>query len=156
SLQMINPSDTSTLSGRLIFHRANTSGSLNDTQLTYNISPGQVLPFTDILNAMGLTGLGSIDVATVGGADVPIMLARVYNDGGTAAGTAGFFEDFIPNTTGAGTRILTTGMQGFLVTPVEPARTRLNIGVRTLDSGVTMTVRLETQDGVVLTTITKT
>jgi hypothetical protein len=62
----------------------------------------------------------------------------------------------VTTNTGAGTRILTPGMQGFLITPVEPQRTRYNIGIRTLGSGAKFTLSLEDDKGNVLGGVTKT
>jgi hypothetical protein len=150
SVQMINPSTTVTMSGRLIFHRAGTSGTLTDPSSTFSVSPGEVIVYPDVVAGMGQTGLGSIDIVSSAGAQIPITLTRIYNDAGTS-GTAGFFEEVVSaDVTGTGSHILTAGTQGFLVTPIEPARTRLNIGVRSLASGVTLVARLETSTGQVI------
>lgn len=147
SVQLLNPSTTATMSGRLIFHRAGTSGSLNDPSSSFTVGPGEVVAYPDVVAAMGQAGLGSIDIVMPAGAQLPIFLTRIFNDAGSA-GTAGFFEDLVsPDFTGAGSRILSAGTQGFLVTPIEPARTRLNIGVRSLSSGATLVLQLENTAG---------
>jgi hypothetical protein len=154
SVQLFNPSTTSVLSGKLIFHRAGTAGTLNDPALAFNVGPNEILALTDVLAAMNQTGLGSLDVVMAAVSTPPIILSRVYNDQG-ANGTSGFFEDFVAPVTGAGTRILTQGMQGFILAPIEPARTRLNIGIRSLSSGVTLVLQLEDATGHVLGATTK-
>jgi len=154
SMQLLNPTGSSILTGRLIFHRAGTSGSLSDPSITFSLNPGEVVTYADVIAAMGLTGLGSLDLVMAPSAPLPVIATRIYNDAG-AGGTAGFYEDLIGTNAGIGTRILTTGTQGFILTPVEPSRTRMNFGVRTLTSAVTMTVRLENSAGQVFATAPK-
>src|SRR5439155_2883422 len=128
SVQLLNPT-SAPLTGRLIFHRSGTAGSPNDPALAITIGSGEVTALADVLPSMGQTGLGSMDLVMTG-AQLPIVISRIYNDQG-ANGTSGAFEELVPSTTsGAGTRILTPGTVGFLLTPIEPARTRLNVGVR--------------------------
>jgi hypothetical protein len=92
-----------------------------------------------------------MDVAVSSG-QVPIIISRIYNDQGTN-GTSGAFEDLVlPNSA----RIITAGSQGFLITPIEPQRTRFNIGIRALSSGATLTMSLESTSGQVLGSVTKT
>jgi hypothetical protein len=154
SAQFLNPSASVTLSGRLVFHQATRQGSPADPSIPFSVVPGEVVTYADLVGAMGQTGLGSIDIVTPPGAPVPIIVARIYNDAG-AGGTAGFFEDVVGQSSGAGTRVLIPGTQGFLVTPVEPTRTRMNFGVRALSGGAIMTVRLEDSEGHVLATAQK-
>jgi len=95
---------------------------------------------------------------TASGATKPQIVARIFNDAGTA-GTAGFFEDPIlpADTSGsAGNRIVSQGATAFMPTPVDPSRTRLNIGVRTLFSGATLSAQLLDNTGHVLASVTKT
>lgn len=153
SLQLYNPTGN-TLSGRLIFHRSGTQGSNGDPSLAFSLNPGTIVSYPDVIAAMGQTGLGSLDLLMPPGSQLPVMAMRIYNDAGSG-GTAGFFEELIGTSSGIGTHILTNGTQGFLLTPVEPARTRMNFGVRTLSSAVTMTVRLENAAGQVITTAPK-
>jgi hypothetical protein len=155
SVQIFNPSATSIATGKLIFHKSGTSGTLNDPSLVFNVGPNEIISFTDAVAAMTQTGLGSMDVVMAPGAQLPIVVSRIYNDQG-ANGTSGVFEDLITPDTGVGTRILTLGTQGFLLTPIEPARTRMNIGVRSLSSGATLTLSLEDSTGHVLGSLTKT
>ena len=155
AVQIFNPSSTAISTGRLIFHKANASGSINDPSLTFNLGPGGIMAVPDAVGAMVQAGLGSMDVAMSAGAQVPIVISRIYNDQG-ANGTSGAFEDLVAAASGVGTRILTPGTQGFLITPIEPARTRFNIGVRSLGSGATLTLSLEDEAGHVIGGPTKT
>jgi len=154
SAQLLNPGN-GTISGRFIFHPATRAGSQTDPSLLYSVPPGVVVTYADLVGAMGQAGLGSIDIVTPPGAPVPIIVTRIYNDAGSG-GTAGFFEELVGSATGAGTRVLTPGTQGFLITPVEPTRTRMNFGVRSLSGGVIMIVRLEDSEGHVLVSTQKT
>jgi len=155
SVQIFNSSPTSVATGKLIFHRSGTSGTLNDQSLAFNIGPNEIISFTDAVAGMTQTGIGSMDVVMSAGAQLPIVVSRIYNDQGTN-GTSGAFEDLVTTATGTGTRILTLGTVGFLLTPIEPARTRMNIGVRSLSSGATLTLSLEDTAGHQLGAVTKT
>jgi len=156
SLQLLNPS-ASFMSGRLVFHQAGVAGSASDASLPYSIAAGQELTLPDLGVAMGTTGLGSLDMITASGIGKPQIVARIYNDAGTN-GTAGFFEDpIVPadlNTSGG--RIVSMGATAFMLAPVEPARTRLNIGVRTLFSGAQLNAQLLDSAGHVLANVNKT
>ena len=153
SMQIFNPSSSS-LSGKLIFHRSGTPGTTTDPSLLITLGAGELVAFSDIVAAMTQTGLGSMDLALFTGS-LPIVITRIYNDQGTN-GTSGAFEDLVVPATGAGSRVLSAGTHGFLITPVEPARTRLNIGIRSLDAGATLTLALEDAAGNVLGSVTKT
>ena len=155
SVQIFNSSPTSISSGKLVFHRSGTSGTLDDPSVAFNIGPNEIISFTDAVAAMSQTGIGSMDVVMSAGAQLPIVVSRIYNDQGTN-GTAGVFEDLVTTATGTGTRILTLGTVGFLLTPIEPSRTRMNIGVRSLSSGATLTLSLEDSTGHQLGGVTKT
>jgi hypothetical protein len=150
SMQLLNPSASAVLGGRLVFHRAGTIGAASDPSINFSLAPGEVVSYADVVATLGQSGLGSIDLVMAPGSLTPVIATRIYNDAG-AAGTAGFFEDLVGTASGVGTRILTGGTQGFLHTAVEPARTRINFGVRSLSSGAALTVRLENSAGIVLT-----
>jgi hypothetical protein len=155
AVQLFNPSTTSLVTGHFVFHRAGVSGSSTDPSLSFSVAPGEVLAIPDVVAAMTQAGLGSMDVVVPVGARLPLIATRIYNDQGTN-GTAGFFEDLIDADAEVGNRILITGNQGFLLTPIEPLRTRLNVGVRSLSSGATMNVKLEDSAGNVISNVTKT
>lgn len=139
------------ITGKLVFHPASTSGSSTDPTITYNIAAGQVVTYSDIVGTFGRSGLGSVDLITTPSATKPVIITRVYNDAGTL-GSEGLTEDVIDP---AEARIINTGFTAFLVTPVEPARTRFNIGVRTFFSGANLTAVLRDTNGTVLKTVTK-
>jgi hypothetical protein len=155
SLQLLNPS-ASVMSGRLVFHHAGVAGSSSDSTYPYTLAAGQELTLPDLGTAMGVTGLGSLDMIIASGIGKPQIVTRVYNDAGTA-GTAGFFEDPITpaDLNFAGGRIVSMGATAFMLAPVDPVRTRLNIGVRTLFSGALLNAVLLDNSGHVLANVTK-
>ena len=153
SLQLLfgAPGSTGSITGKLVFHPASTSGSSSDPTVTYNVGAGQVVTYPDIVATFGRSGLGSVDLITASGATKPVIITRVYNDAGTL-GTAGLTEDTIDP---ADTRVINAGFTAFLVTPTDPTKTRFNIGVRTGFSGATLTAVLRDTNGTALKTVTK-
>jgi hypothetical protein len=153
AVQLFNPAATGpNLTGNLVFHPAGASGSPGDPLLPYSLAPGALLYISDVVAAVGRSGLGSIDIIVPAGQSAPLAVTRVYNDGG-ALGTSGFTEELIDPTTS--NRVLTTGTSGFILTPPDISKARLNIGVRSLASGAMLTARLKDSTGTVLATVTK-
>jgi hypothetical protein len=149
SLQLYNPR-ASAISGKIVFHPAGAAGSDSDPSLPYSIPAGKSLSFADLLPAMGVaTGLGSADVISDATSPLPVALARVFNDGGTA-GTTGVSLEAMPTDDA-----LRVGGVGALLAPTDLQKFRLNIGLRTLDEGVAMNVTVRDRDGVVLKTVQK-
>jgi hypothetical protein len=74
----------------------------------------------------------------------------VYNDGG-AAGTSGFNEDLVPLN-----KVFVSGATLLLTCPPDPAKSRLNVGVRTLGDGATITATLRNAAGATVKTVTNT
>lgn len=150
SVQLFNPK-SSTISGKIVFHPQGVSGTSGDPSLVYSIAEGNTLLYPDLLPAMGLltSGLGSADIIADAGSPFPVALVRVFNDAGTA-GTSGLTEDQM-----AAADALQSGDMGALIAPPDFQRFRLNIGVRTLDSGVAMTLTVRDRTGVVVKTTTK-
>jgi hypothetical protein len=150
SLQLYNPHG-SAVSGRIVFHPAGAPGSENDPSLAYSILPGRTLAFADLLPAMGVAGgIGSADIIADASSSFPVALGRVFNDAG-AAGTSGLGMDALPLD-----RALQAGTTGALLAPDDAQRFRLNIGVRTLDTGAAMTITVRDRDGAVVKTMTRT
>jgi len=139
------------ITGKLVFHPASTSGSSSDPTVTYNVGAGQVVTYPDIVATFGRSGLGSVDLITTPAAIKPVIITRVYNDAGTL-GTSGLTEDVIDP---SDTRVINAGFTAFLITPVDPSKTRFNIGVRTGFSGATMTVSLRDTNGSIIHTVSK-
>jgi hypothetical protein len=156
-MQFFNPQTTGSMTCKIVLHKAGVAGSAADTTRLVMLDPLEVFSTADVVAAMGQTGIGSLDISVPAGQNLPIMLTRVYNDGGID-GTSSLTEDPVAVSTGIeiGTHLLARGVTGFLVAPRDPLKTRFNIGVRTLCSGATMTITVRNSDGVLVRTDTKT
>ena len=132
ALQMLNAT-TNTITGNLVFHKQLQPGSSTDPSLTFSLFPGQSISYPDVVASMGTSGVGSLDILTNGG-DAPIATARVFSDGGSA-GTSGFSEESMPPNAA-----LDFFSRGILLIPPDLTNFRMNIGVRTLDTGATLDV----------------
>lgn len=148
SVQLYNPR-TERMTGRLVYHPAGSSSTPTDPALTYVLEPGETRSIADLLPAMGLTGLGSLDVVPDTDTATPVLVVRVFNDAG-AAGTTGFTEEAVTPA-----EALVAGEEGFLIAPPDPALYRFNVGVRTLGSGATLTITARNAAGTVTRTLTR-
>jgi hypothetical protein len=147
-IQIYNPR-TSSISGKFVFHTQGVSGSANDPSLTYTLSGGQTLDYPDLLPAMGISsGLGSLDIMTTGD-PVPIMSARVFSDFGDN-GTNGLFIDPL-----APDAALQAGDSGVIIAPSDPLKARLNLGIRSLETGASFQITVRNKNGVVRNTVSK-
>jgi uncharacterized protein YjdB len=148
SVQLFNAKSVA-ISGKIVFHTQNTSGSSTDPSIAFSIQPGKSLSYPDLLPAMGIAnGLGSADLIADAGSAFPITLVRVFNDAGTA-GTTGLTEEPM-----AASDALQSGDSGVLIAPADQ-KFRLNIGVRTLEQGASLTLTVRDKDGTVLKTATR-
>ena len=155
SVQLFNPWAVP-VSGRFVYHPAGVSGSPTDPILTFTIGVGQAASYPDIVQTMGATGLGSIDVVLTDPTQPPVIVTRVFNDAGTS-GTSGFTEESVNPVGGvAETALLFSGSTGFLIAPADNANFRFNMGVRTFLSGAFITFRVRDVTGAVVHTTTKT
>jgi len=96
----------------------------------------------------GLSGVYTADVFAATG-PLPVGVFRVYNDAG-AAGTTGFNEEQVLLTDA-----LTTSQTAVLVAPIDSAKFRFNIGVRTFSLGASITVTVRDANGAVTRVVTK-
>jgi hypothetical protein len=133
AVQIYNSSLTP-ITGNFVFHPQGASAAPADPTLAINIPPHSERSYPDIVTQMGTSGLGSIDVVTNGGAQ-PIVTARIFSDAGAVGGTSGFSEEGVRPADA-----LNAFRPGLLITPDDPAHFRMNIGIRTLDSGATVTM----------------
>jgi hypothetical protein len=122
---------------RLVFHPAGHPASPGDPQISTHILSGQTVSTSDIVAALGQSGLGSIDVYSTEGRPAPVIVARIFNDGGDA-GTTGFVEDMtdlskVPGAPGV-------SVAGVLIGPSDVSRFRYNIGIRTLATPVSVSI----------------
>jgi len=152
SLKILNPT-SEVLSGRLIFHPAGRPESASDPSMGYSLAPNQSFAWADVVGAMGLSGLGSLDVTGDGLSLLdPVVVTRIYNDAG-AAGTSGFTTPlFRAVTQQAGNP---PSLTGFLLLP-DLERYRYNVGVRFLGGASHLTVDVIDPDGSVVHTETRT
>lgn len=132
SIQVASPGG-GTSTGTLVFHPAGVAASPNDQAIPYTATSGNAISFTDIVQQMGKSGLGTIDVISNNGFP-PIVTARIYND--TLNGTSGFTEEMI--TPRDALHFADTGV---LLTPPDLTKFRVNIGVRTFSSPATINVQ---------------
>ena len=148
SLQMIAPVIGGDVTGRIVFHPVGVGGSIDDPSMDISIPHGQAIGFDDVVQAMGLEGFGTLDVIVSADSAIPVTLARIYNDQGSA-GQSGLGEEMVAEAGpfSTGTPIMPAGFTGYLSGPVDPAKTRLNIGVRTLDSGAFVSFDLKDSAG---------
>jgi uncharacterized protein YjdB len=138
---------TDAVSGRIVFHPAGSSATDADASLAYTLDPQKTLAYADLLPAMGVaSGLGSVDVIADLGSGFPVSLVRVFNDGGVN-GTSGLVEELLRPEDA-----LQQGQSGVLIAPEDIKRFRLNIGVRSLESGTTLTVTVRNKDGATVRT----
>lgn len=156
-MQFFNPQSSGSMTCKVVFHPIGVAGSSGDTTRLVMLEPGEIFSTDDVVVAMGQTGTGSLDISVPAGQNVPMIMTRVYNDAG-AAGTSSLTEEAIPvsDDLEIGTEVLARGVTGFLVTPRDPARTRFNIGVRTLYSGATIQVTLRDENGLIVRTASHT
>jgi hypothetical protein len=120
SVTLANPSPY-TVRGKLVLRLSDRSGTDADPSLNYTIPPNGTLTYPDVMDALGLTGKGSLDVYTTA-SPAPIVTARVFND--TGSGTSGLAEDAVPAQN-------SYFAYADIFIPADLANFRLNIGVRT-------------------------
>lgn len=137
AVQAYNPG-TTPITGSFLFR---PQGSTSTPSLAYSINPGQTAFFADLLAAMSATGIGSVDVVASGGTSAPILAVRVYNDGG-AAGTTGFTENAKKPL-----EFLGAGSIATLFAPFDVTAFRLNVGLRTLNAGASITITVRDTNG---------
>lgn len=146
-VQMLSLSD---LTGRFVFHAKGRPGGPDDPSLPFSIAAGSVQSWPDILETMHASGQpGSIDVVIPWGQAPPNVVAQVYTEPG-GGGTNGFREEMVqtfPDYACVGSTILHTGNAGFIFGPVDATRFRSNVAVRSLDGGVSGSVRARHADG---------
>lgn len=147
AFQATNPGPY-TISGRFVFHPQGRSAAPNDPTLSFSIPSNASISSPDIVAAMGQIGVGSLDVLSTSSSP-PLVVARVFNDGGLA-GTSGFTEAAV-----AAEDFLRPSDVARIITPADLANFRMNVGVRTLSSGASLTVQVYATSGTLLSTFTK-
>jgi hypothetical protein len=153
-VQLTNPWTTA-VAGRFVYHPAGVSGSSSDPSLNFTVAPGATISYSDLVQTMGQSGLGSLDMVMEVDAQLPVVVARVYNDAG-GAGTSGFTEEAMNPSGQNETRLLFAGSTSVLVAPPSATTLRYNIGVRSLLSGAVVTFRQRDASGAIIRSVTKT
>lgn len=149
SLQVIANPYGGDLAGKLVFHPIGVSGSPSDPSIALVLGAGRAVAYPDVMATIGQTGIGSLDVVLDAASPAPVVYARVFNDAG-AAGTSGLGEPAIDVSQPGylpGSLVMSGGCTGLLSAPVDPATQRINIGMRSLDTGVTISFTLKSEDG---------
>jgi len=151
-LQATNPG-FSTILGRIVFHPAAHSAGANDPSFGFSLEPGRAASVDDLVAAIGLSGLFSVDVYTSTGSGAPLVIGRVYNDAG-ALGTTGFTEELIdPSKVQGGPGVSVTGV---LLGPPDISKYRYNVGIRTIGGPVGVFVSVKDHHGDVVHTSSST
>src|SRR5256885_1158469 len=99
---------------------------------------------------MGVSGLGSLDVVTTGGQEL-VVSARIFSDAG-ASGTSGFTEEGLAPTQARRIIFGSGSIDGVLLLPVDSINFRMNVGVRSLESGATLTIKTYDAGGTLVNT----
>jgi len=140
-IQAVNPS-AATINVKLVFHPIGHSGSPSDPSVSFPLGGFEATRIADIGDALNVSGLGSIDIVS-DSSYPPLVLTHVFNDAG-AAGTSGFSE---PAIRPGDVHVLETFDSAVLVVPGDLARYRMNIGVRTLSEGVSLSITVRGANG---------
>lgn len=156
SLRILNPNATP-IAGRIVFHPAGRSGDPTDPSIDYALAPEQSRSLDDVAAAIGVTGLGSLDVTVELPVPPvfrsPVFVARIFSDAGTA-GTTGFTMPlFVPGTSLSNPA---PPVLGYLIAPVDSGRFRYNVGVLNVGAQVDLTAEVLDSSGAVLHTVTHT
>src|SRR6185295_3346643 len=125
SMQLSNYGE-GTITGRLVFHPAGVAAQAGDPSLSYSLTPEQTLSYPDVVQSLGASGIGSIDLVVTSG-NPPDVSARIFNDAG-ANGTSGLTENLL-----TADQAFHTLDFGSIPIPADLTSFRLNIGYRTLD-----------------------
>lgn len=143
SLQIANPFSFA-ISGRLVFRPAGTSAET--AAVPYALAPFESRQYSDFGGAIGIGGIGVVDIETAPG-QVPETIARI-----TSEGSGGIVSIHVPRAQSSD--ILPTGARGVLIAPADPLHTRLNIGVRTFGASATIEVTRFESSGMPIASVT--
>lgn len=146
ALQLHNLS-TQPASGRIVFHAAATSGADTDPGVNYTLGAGETRAWPDLLGTLGATGIGSGDILSTD--PLPAGFVRIFDDGGAQGTTGAAVELFRPEDA------LNVGDSTVLFAPADPSSFRFNIGVRTLDAPVTLSILVQNAQGATVKTLTR-
>jgi hypothetical protein len=135
------------LTGRFVFHPNGRAAQAGDPSMPFTLDSDQTVSWSDVVDAMGITGLGSLDLmlparlVLAGHRDARVQRRRRVGHVRIHRGRRG------PAQRGSGSPVLTGGTTGILVAPADLTRYRFNIGIRALSSGVGCLITVRSADG---------
>jgi len=106
------------------------------------VAPRSIIDIRDVVTALRGRGLGSLDVRTASPFR-SVLLARVYSI--APAGQGSFVTELVPEE-----EALVAGQSGVIIASHRPQAVRVNIGVRSLSAGATMTATVRNAAGDIL------
>lgn len=139
-LQLSNRS-VQPMTGRIVFHRQGAGAEPDDPGVAYVLEPHQTVSYPDIAAAIGVDGLGSLDVVLESGG-YPTIVARAFDDRG-AQGTSGATIEALRSVDA-----LSAGESAVLLLPSDLGRFRYNVGIRTLTEGATLRITVRGTNGI--------
>jgi hypothetical protein len=157
AMQFVDSGRVSLNEIKLVYHPAQTSNPVGNAAAILPASgSGAVVSIPDVVAGLFATsGTGSLDVILPVFRDSPALTTRIYQDAGNS-GTPGVYEPAVdPTIVGLGSPLLDFYKIGVLITPPDINKTRFNIGLRTLFSGVSFEVTLYDAAGTELTYLSK-
>ena len=141
SVVLLNPFNDA-LSGRVVFHAVGTSGTAGDPSIHYQLGGGQHVEYEDVVAAIGVSGLGSLDIIPdpESLSYVPAAQVTIFNDAGNGA----TFGMSVPQIR-AGDIQANANPFDFVV-PNRGVQ-RLNVGVRSGGEGGSIQATVRSADG---------
>ena len=124
----------SAIAGKLVFHPAGTPTKDTDPSIAYALTQGQTVSYDDVVQSMGTSGLGTMDLVTTSGYPADVAL-RIYNDEGAVNGTSGLTQEVL-----SPQQAHHSGTFGSLTIPANLTAFRLNVGIRTLGLPTHLTI----------------
>lgn len=134
SAQLSNPGDKE-ISGRIVFHPAGVPAGDSDPSFTYRLAPYESQTLADVMASIGATGVGSLEIVPTAG-DEPATAFRIHNGGSSV---------IVPPMDAS--TVMTAGTHSAVKMPSDTEHYRMNVSVRTLDTGATIWVCMHDPNG---------
>lgn len=136
------------IAGRVVFHPTGKSGAPDDPSLRYELQPGEVKNWDDVVQAMGASGLGSIDIVPEQQSflfrPLPNVRAQVIS---VAAGGGEYGTDIpLISTLSPFHGSIWNGVAPSIRVDDAGGRKRLSLGVRTLGDSTSVVLILRAPD----------
>lgn len=129
-----NPGD-SEITGKLVFHPAGIEALSSDPSRSYRLAPYESQMLPDVMGSIGVTGVGSLEIVPDPGAAPATTF--VIHKGATAF--------VVPAATPES--VMTIGQHSAVKMPADMTHNRVNVGVRTFESGAAIWVCMHEPDG---------